>query len=182
MDVARTLPMVAAMLWRLALMLLLAGCTAGQSGPALESLTTMAAPAGGTARIVVLRPENGFFGAGDRSFGIKLDGEAMGDLMTGTFVFADRPAGQHQVAADLWDFPGVSRYDVNAAAGRTYYLVAKLHPGVNDAYAAQIVGGLAGKLIVSSASGIGGDHGAIDLMPMSEADAKKLVAGLKQAR
>lgn len=161
---------------------LVTGCVTDQSGPALESLSTMAPPTGGSARIVVMRPENGFMGAGDRSFGIKLDGESMGDLMTGTFVFRDRPAGRHQIAADLWDIPGVTHYDVNAAAGRTYYVVAKLNENVNAMYGAQIVGGLAGKFIVAAASGMGGERSAIDLTPMSEADAKRLVAGLKQAR
>jgi hypothetical protein len=173
--------MTVALLWRLLLTSLVAGC-AGQSGPALDSLTTMAAPASGTARIVVMRTEKGFFGIGDRSFGIKLDGESMGDLMTGTFVWADRPAGRHQVTADLWDIQGVTRYEVNAVAGRTYYLVAKLNEGVNNAYGAQLLGGLAGKYIVAGASGLGGDRGAIDLTPASEADAKRMVAALKPVR
>src|SRR5262249_26792435 len=142
MDTARRFRVIASLLRRLALTALLAGCAAGQSGPALESLTTMAPPRDGTARIVVMRPANGFMGVGDRSFAIKLDEEPMGDLMTGTFVYRDKPAGRHQVAADLWDIPGVTRYDVNAVTGRTYYVLAKLNENVNAMYGAQIVGGL----------------------------------------
>lgn len=174
---------IVSILWLLALSTPLGGCAGGgQSGPALESLTSMAAPRGGTARIVVMRPENGFMGAGDRSFGIKLDEQPMGDLMTGSFVYRDTPAGHHQVAADLWDIPGVTRYDVNAVAGRTYYVLAKLNENVNAMYGAQIFGGLAGKFIVAGASGMGGDKGAIDLTPMSEGDAKRVIASLKQVQ
>ena len=182
MDIARRLLGNVALLWCLALAALLTGCAAGQSGPALESLNTMAPPRGGTARVVVMLSENGFMGAGDRSFGIKLDEEPMGDLMTGSFVYRDMPAGRHQIAADLWDIPGVTRYDVNAVAGRTYYVLAKLNENVNAIYGAQIVGGLAGKFIVAGASGMGGGHGAIDLTAMSEADAKRLIASLKQVQ
>ena len=164
MALAREVRTTAAMFWRLALVLLLAGYASGQRGPELESLTTMGPPAGGMARIVVMRPEYGFFSlgdggdhSGDRSFGIKLDDQPMGDLMTGTFVWGDRPAGRHQIAADLWDIPGVTRYDLNTAPGRTYYVVAKLNESVNRVYGAQILGGLAGKFIVAGASGLGGD-------------------------
>jgi len=179
MDIARRPFAIVSLLWLIAL----AGCAGGgQTGPALESLASMTPPRGGTARIVVMRTENGFMGAGDRSFGIKLDEQPMGDLMTGSFVYRDTPAGPHQIGADLWDIPGVTRYDVNAVAGRTYYVLAKLNENVNAMYGAQIVGGLAGKFIVAGASGMGGNKGAIDLTPVSEADAKRLIASLKPAQ
>jgi len=169
----------AALLLSFATALLLAD-SAGQAGPALQ--TTMAAPAAGTARIVVMRPENGFMGAGDRAFAVKIDGRPMPDLMTGSFVFVDRPAGRHVVEADLWDIPGVTRYQVNAVSGRTYYVVAKLNKGVNKTTLGALGGGLLGKYIVASAAGLGGEHGAIDLNPVGEATAKQIIAKLKPAR
>jgi hypothetical protein len=70
-----------------ALAALLIGC-ATQSGPPLSSLATVGGPPKGMARIVVVRPEKGYFGI-DHAFPVKLDGESLGELMTGTFAYLD---------------------------------------------------------------------------------------------
>ena len=78
---------------------LLAGCA---SAPIQAPVASMAPPSGGTARIVVIRPEKGLPQLMDVSFNVKLDGVSMGDVLTGTIIAADRPAGPHQLTADLW--------------------------------------------------------------------------------
>jgi hypothetical protein len=167
------------MTWRLGILLIagtiLFGC-AGSGGPSLASLPSLGPPKAGTARIVVLRLEKGFFGIGDRSFPVKLDGEPMGDLMTGTFVYQDRPAGRHQLSAELWDLPGVSRHDFTARPGQTHYFVARLKDKVRDIYAASAVGGLIGLAIASAATD--DNTGNFDLTPIDEAAAKRAIAQL----
>ncbi len=49
--------------------------------------------------------------------------EPIGDLKTGTFVFRDRPGGRHELSVNEWDFPGVTKQEVNVAPGRTYFFV-----------------------------------------------------------
>ena len=54
-------------------------------------------------------------------FVVKLDGEPLGDLAVGTFAYLDRPGGSHQLSAEIWGDPGVTRRDFTAVSGRTYY-------------------------------------------------------------
>jgi hypothetical protein len=51
----------------------------------------LGAPPRAVARVVVVRPEKGFFGV-DGAFPVELDGEPLGELKTGTFAYPDRPA------------------------------------------------------------------------------------------
>jgi len=155
---------------------MLLGC-ATQTGPGIASLATVGAPPAGQARIVVMRPEKGFFGWGDRALPVKLDGEAMGDLMTGAYVSLDRPPGRHQLSVDLWDIPGVSRHDFNAAPGRVYYFAARVKKKVNDIVAASALGGLAGYAVAAAATN--DNTGPVDLIAMSEAEAKRVISELR---
>ena len=100
----------------------------------------------------------------------------MGDLMTGSFVYQDRPAGRHQLSAELWDLPGVSRHEFNARPGQTHYFVARLRDKVRDIYAASAVGGLIGLAIASAATD--DNTGNFDLTPIDEAAAKRAIAQL----
>src|SRR5215468_4053547 len=83
-----------------ALAALLIGCVT-QSGPPLSSLATVGGPPKGMARVVVVRQEPRSFGPRNRDYPIKLDGEPLGELSAGTFAYLDRPAGSHQLSADL---------------------------------------------------------------------------------
>jgi Protein of unknown function (DUF2846) len=119
----------------------------------MSSLASSAgAPPAGQSRIIVMRPEKGFFGFGDRALPVVLDGQPMGDLMTGAYVSADRPAGRHQLSVDLWNLPGVSRHDFNTASGRTYFFAAKVKDRVNGVTAMTAFGGLAGYAVAAAAS------------------------------
>lgn len=124
-----------------------------------------------------MRPENGFVGWGDRALPINIDGEPMGELMTGAYAAVDRPPGRHQISGEFWDHPGVSRVDFNAAAGRTYYFAIKVKQKVNDVHMAAAFGGLAGYALAAAVTD--DKTGPFDLVPMSEAEAKRLIAEMR---
>ena len=154
------------------------GC-ASPSGPPMSSLTSGAgAPPAGQSRIIVLRPEKGFFGWGDRGVPIALDGQPMGEILTGNYLSADRPPGRHQLTAEFWDHPGTSRHDFTAAPGRTYYFAVRVKQKVNDIAVASAIGGLAGYAIAAAATNDG--TGPVDLLPMSEAEAKRAIVAAPQ--
>jgi Protein of unknown function (DUF2846) len=152
----------------------LMGCATTPSGPPIASLATIAPPPAGKARIVVMRPENGFTGWGDRALPIKIDGEPMGELMTGAYATAERPPGRHQISGEFWDHPGVSRLDFNAASGRTYYFTVKVKQKVNDVHMAAALGGLAGYAIAAAATN--DDTGPFELTPITDPEAKRMIA------
>ncbi len=94
--------------WRVcpafALAAVLASCAA-QSGPPLASLATVGGPPKGMARIVVVRQDQTSFVMRNGAFPVKLDGEPLGELAIGTFAYLDRPAGSHQLFAEIWVIP-----------------------------------------------------------------------------
>jgi hypothetical protein len=155
-----------------------AGCATTPITPG--SLSNLPSLAPGQARVIVIRPEKGFIQLVDRSFPIKLDGEPMAELMTGAFVYRDRPPGRHQLTAELWDVPGVTRHEFDAAPGRAYYFRARLNDELNKTGAIAIVSPLAS--VAATAATFHGDKGPIELFPMSEAEAKATLAALAQAR
>jgi hypothetical protein len=156
------------------------GCATSSTPPlAMASLASSGgAPPAGQSRIIVIRPEKGFFGWGDRGLPIALDGQPMGEVLTGNYLAADRPPGRHQLTAELWDHPGTSRHDFTTAPGRTYYFAVKPKQKVNDVAMASALGGLAGMAIAHAATNDG--TGPIDLVPMSEADARRAIAAAPQ--
>ncbi len=145
-----------------AIVILIAGTVgcATQSGSNLALLSAMSPPTAGTGRIVVIRTEKGFVGFGDQAFSVALDGHGMGELMTGGFVTADRPPGRHQLSAEYWDIA--------------------LNSGVHGVYAVAAVSGAAG--LAARGVAFGGDHGAVDLTPVSEAEAKSALAAAEKAK
>jgi len=156
----------------------LMGCATTQSsGPPIASLASIGSPPAGKARIVVMRPENGFAGWGDRALPLKIDGDPMGELLTGAYVSVDRPPGRHQISGEFWDIPGVSRVDVNAGSGRTYYFAIKVKQKVNDVRMVAALGGLAGYAIAAAATDDG--TGPFELIPMSDAEAKRMIATVR---
>ncbi|MBO0755006.1 MAG: DUF2846 domain-containing protein [Bradyrhizobiaceae bacterium] len=155
-----------------ALAAVLFGC-ATQSGPPLSSLTTLGAPPKALARVVVVRPEQGFFGI-DGGFPVKLDGEALGELKTGTFAYLDRPAGRHQLSAEIFGYPGVTREDFTAAPGRTYFFRASANARAKDLQGFSMISPLGA--LVGAATTFNDRQGPIDLIPISEAQAKRAIA------
>jgi hypothetical protein len=132
------------------------------------------------ARVVVVRPEKGYKFIGDHDFPVKLDGEPLGELATGTFAYLDRPAGSHQLSADFWGTPGVTRRDFTALSGRTYYFRASLNEKMNDAIAVSMISPLAA--VIAESATYNDRHGPIDLTPISESEARQAIAATQQAQ
>ena len=77
------------------------GCVTERSGADFVSMSQkIGPPKAGQARIVVFR-EKGYGGIGDPGWDVKLDGEPMSALKTGTYAYADRPAGSHQLSSTM---------------------------------------------------------------------------------
>jgi hypothetical protein len=172
----RSLGVLAVML---ATVITVTGCASSSTPPlAMASLASGGAPPAGQSRIIVIRPEKGFFGWGDRGLPVALDGQPMGEVLTGNYLAADRPPGRHQLTAELWDHPGTSRHDFTTAPGRTYYFAVKPKQKVNDVAMASAIGGLAGMAIAHAATNDG--TGPIELVPLSEADARRAIAAAPQ--
>lgn len=151
---------------------LLIGC-ATQSGPPLSSMATLGGPPKGMARIVVVRQEQTSVVMRSRVFPIKLDEEPLGELAVGTFAYLDRPGGAHQLSAEVWGNPGVTRRDFTAVPGRTYFFRASLNEKMNDVAVFSMISPLGGAI---AAAATYTDHGPIDLTPISEAEAKQAIA------
>jgi hypothetical protein len=157
---------------------LLLGCVT-QSGPPLASLATVRGPPKGMARIVVVRLEKGTFQIGDSAFPVKIDGQPLGEVITGTFAYQDCPPGPHQLSAELFGWPGTTRHDFTAAPGRTYFFRAKLDEKVNELKAFSMISPLGGA--VASVATFNDRQGPIDLIPISEAEAKQAMAAAQAA-
>ena len=71
----------------------------------------------------------------------------------------------------------MSRIDVNAASGRTYYFAIKVKQKVNDLRVVAALGGLAGYAIAAAATDDG--TGPFELIPMSDAEAKRTIATVR---
>jgi hypothetical protein len=164
--------------------LLLCGCETQRDGLDYTAIARkVGPPKAGHARIVVLR-EKGYGGIVDGAWEVQLDGTPMSGLKTGTFVFADRPNGQHQLTATEPAFPGVTRHDITVQSGQTYFFVARTSKRKNAmiATAAGAGGGLLG-LALSTALTSGYDNlGPLDFFPLDEAAARTTIAELKLAQ
>jgi hypothetical protein len=159
---------------------MLTGCAGQPTGPSFTALTQeLGPPRAGQARIVVLRREKGVAGFGDRAIPVKVDGQPVGELLTGGFIYVDRPAGPHQVSADVWDYPGVARQDFTTASGRTYFFATKFNENVDKIAAATVLVGLAGAAVAMAATGE--NRGGVEMVPLSEGAARAALAELRKA-
>jgi hypothetical protein len=160
---------------------LLCGCETQRDGLNYSAATQkVGPPKAGHPRIVVLR-EKGYGGIVDGAWNIQLDGTPLIGLKTGTFTFADRPTGSHQLTATEAAFPGVTRHDITAQSGQTYFFVARTSKRKNAMIAAAGAtgGGILG-LALGTAFTSGYDNpGPIDFFPLDEAAARTTIAELK---
>ena len=115
------------MLRRLAVLsvaaIVISGCVTERSGLDFASMSQqIGPPKAGQARVVLFR-EPAFGGIFDQGWNVKLDGTPMGELKTGTYVYADRPARRHQLSYEVGLFPGLSQRDFTVVPGRTYFFL-----------------------------------------------------------
>jgi hypothetical protein len=174
------------MFWRVGawslVAIIMAGCAATErSGADFGSLAQkIGPPRPGQARIVVFR-EKAYAGIIDKGWDVKLDGGPLADLKTGTYVYADRPTGRHQLTATMDVIPGLSQRDVSAESGRTYFFLARLSERSKTLNAMTAAAGLTG-LVVAAAVTSGNDNpGPLDFFPMNETDARPMMADLRLA-
>lgn len=173
------------MFWRGAVLwiatVLLVGCVTERTGADYAAMTQkVGSPRAGQARIVLLR-EKAFSGIADAGWDVKLDGGPMSYLKTGTYVYADRPAGPHQLSATESLFPGVTQYDFATQSGRTYFFLARPSEKSKTLGAMSAAGGVAGLLIASAVTSNNSNPGPLDFFPLDETAARATIAELKLA-
>ncbi len=173
------------MLWRVAVVsiaaVLMSGCVTTRTGVDFTSLSQKSGPTKpGQARIVVFR-EQAYGGLFDQGWDVKLDGQPMGDLKTGTYVYADRPAGRHQLSSELVGFPGVTQRDITVTAGRTHFFVAKPSERARTLQVTSAVGGLTGLIVGTAVTSGDSNPGPLDFIPLEESAARQAVAELRLA-
>lgn len=158
---------------------LLCGCETARSGlDYAETVRKSGPPKAGQARIVVLR-EKGFGGVGDWDFGFTLDGAPIKGLKTGTYVYVDRPAGQHQFVAEEAAL-GVTRVDFSAQSGQTLFFVARMSERKTAMIANASTGLLGWGLTLAMTSGYK-NQGPLDFLPVDEQAARTTIAELRLA-
>ena len=169
--------------WVLLAVAVLTGCAApARTGATLDALTkNVGAPKAGHARVFVLR-DKAFAGIIDPGWKIQLDGQTMGDLKTGTFVYLDRPAGRHQLSFSRGgDLAHVSRLDFDVAGGRSYYFRIELNEKGRMVEAGSSMGGVLPLLVTSVAAAAADDRGLFDFIPIDNATAMQAMAELRLA-
>lgn len=174
-----------AMFWRSVCALLFAvvlgACETERNGLDYSAMTQKIGPPGaGRSRIVVLR-EKGYGGITDPGWDVKLDGGPMADLKTGTYVYVDRPAGQHQISATAAMFPGVSQKDFSTQAGRTYFFLARPSERSKVLGGMATAGGVAGLLVGAAITSNNSNPGPLDFFSLEEDAARTTIAELRLA-
>src|SRR3954447_13459562 len=117
------------MFWRgvvlsVAAFLLVDCVTEGSGADYAGMLRKVGPPRAGQARIVVLQEKAS--GLASCACDLKLDGDVIGRLKPGSYVYADRPAGRHQLLATETMFPGDSKRDITMESGRTHFFLARI--------------------------------------------------------
>lgn len=158
--------------------ILLCGCETDRSGLDYSGMMhKIGPPRAGQSRIVVLR-EKGYGGIADAGWHVQLDDAPMSSLKTGTYVYADRPAGRHQLTATEAAFPGVTRSDITAEAGRTYFFVARMSER-KTALIATSSSGLLGLALGTAFTAGYKNPGPLDFLPLEEVAARQTIAELR---
>ena len=155
----------------------ISGCAApARNGASFTAASqTLGPPKAGNARIVVFR-DKGYAGLIDAGWPIRINDAPMGNVKTGTFIYADRPAGRLQLSFIGSNLPRASRHDVNAAPGRTYFFKVELNEKGRLIAAGSASAGLAGLLVTSVAAAAADERGAYDFIPVDEATARQVLA------
>jgi hypothetical protein len=158
----------------------LSGCASQRTGFDYAGvMQKVGPPRPGQTRIVVL--EEKASGLTATACDVKVDGGPMGQLKPGTYVYADRPAGRHQLWASENLFPGETKRDIATESGRTYFFLARTSDRHNAVMGMTMAGGLAGMLVGSAVTSGSDNAGPIDFVPLDEAAARTTIAELQLA-
>jgi 6-phosphogluconate dehydrogenase (decarboxylating) len=161
----------------------LAGCAGSLSGIRYaDRMQKVGAPKAGQSRIVIFQEAAKGMSLDKTADEVKIDGASFGKLPPGTYVYADLPAGRHQLVVTEPLFPGDTTRDVVLETGRTHYFMSKASSRRNSLMAVGMMGGLAG-YVVGSAMTTGNDNpGPVDLLLVDEASARLAIADLQLAQ
>jgi Protein of unknown function (DUF2846) len=159
---------------------LLAGCASERTGFDYAAvMQRTGAPRSGQSRIVVLSEKaSGYDAVGAE---VTIDGGSASLLKPGTYIYADRPAGRHEIVAAQKLFPDDTKREVATESGRTYFFVIKNSERAKAMTGMAIVGGLAGALVAAAVTSKSDNPGPVDLYPLDEATARTTLAGLQLA-
>jgi hypothetical protein len=160
---------------------MLAGCAGPtRTGATLEAVAkTVGAPKAGQARVVIIRPKE--LELFDIGWEARLDGAPLGNLKTGTFVYRDCSAGNHQLTfARPGDLFRASHREFAVVSARTYYFRLEMNDK-GRMVAAGSGAGLTGLLITSVAAAAQDDRGFFDFVPLDETAARTALADLHLA-
>lgn len=103
------------------LVILFFGCAG--TGPKYSELSTeMNYIQGNKARIVVFRTANSKI-VGSSKPTVNLNNNKIGELYSGSFVYADVSPGRHFIETEIWDKPGSCKIALTAALGKIYYFI-----------------------------------------------------------
>ena len=162
---------------------LLAGCGFDRgNGPDFATMSKqIGPPRAGQVRIVVMR-ELSTGGPIDPGWEVELDGAPMGSMKAGTYIYADRPAGRHELTGGGGTFPGVSRREVAAQAGRTYFILTKISDRARAMTATSAFGGLAGMAVGAMMTSDSANPGPYDFVLLEEEPARSLIANMQLAQ
>ena len=124
--------------------------------------------------------EKAYGGIFDEGWNVKIDDVQLGDLKTGTYAYADRPAGHHQLSSEVSMLPGVTHFDITIAPGRTYFFVATPSDRAK-AVSAMAAFGVTGLVITTAATSGARNPGPLDFLPVEETAARAAITDLRKA-
>jgi hypothetical protein len=161
---------------------LLSGCVSDRTGFDYAAIVRkVGPPKPGQSRIVVLSEKRTGLGFDAAQCDLKVDGEAVGQVIPGTYLYADRPAGRHELVATQVLFPGDTKREITTVSGRTSFLLIRNSERAKAVTGMALVGGLAGAAVASAATAGSENPGPVELYPLEEAAATATLAELQQA-
>ena len=166
----------------LGVLLSLSGCVTAKIGTDYAAVSQkMGPPKPGQSRIVVLQQKRDGLSMAFCACDVRLDGSPIGKVIVGTYVYADRPAGRHQLVAGETLFPGETKRDFSTESGRTYFFLVKSSARHDSVTGVTMVAGLAGALVASAATAGSDNPGPAEFVPLDESTARTTLAELQLA-
>jgi hypothetical protein len=158
------------------LALVLSGCASQRMGTDYLTISQkMGPPRPGQSRIVVMSVKT-LVGAG---CDLSVDGNEVGKVKPGTYIYADRPAGRHLLLATQTLFPGDTKRDITTESGRTYFFQIKNSDRTNAMVGFTMLGGLVGMGVAAAATSGNENPGPVDFIPLDEAAAQTTLESLQ---
>ena len=167
----------------LAGVLMVSGCVSDGVGTDYAAISQkFGPPKPGHSRVVVLQEKRKGLSMAFCACDLKLDGEPIGKVAFGTYAFADRPAGRHQLVASEVMFPGDTTFNFATESGRTYFFLLRSSERHDSVTGVSMVGGLVGGFVASAATANAANPGPADFVALDEATARTTLAELQLAQ